>query len=82
MKNLISSRAALLVFILAGLFLGLTSCTQPQEEKSTGGHTGGQTTPEVGHPAPAFELQDTRGNTVTNQTVQGKPVMLVFWTSR
>jgi peroxiredoxin len=41
--------------------------------------TSGPAVPQVGDPAPDFQLQDLDGNTISLSGLRGSPVMLNFW---
>lgn len=68
---------SLLVLLSVGLLLGAAGCSPkkdppPPAPKVTG------TLPKVGS-APAWQLKDLDGNTVTSQQFKGKVVVVDFW---
>lgn len=59
--------------VLLGIFVILVLRARPPRRPAMEGG------PEVGSPAPAFQLKDLEGNTVSLEDLKGKIVMLDFW---
>ena len=72
-------RSRLGFFLLLGLLLTLTPLRAPAAESPT--LPEGLAAPGQSTPMPAFELPDPDGNPVRSEDLQGKVVVVRFWTT-
>ncbi len=64
-------KVMLLIILTLGLLI--TGCSVGSSQESP------TPTPEVGKPAPDFELQNLDGQSISLSDLQGKPILLNFW---
>ena len=78
-------KVILLVMVVSGLLMAGCSGGSNQEGPALGRITGcsvdSAQSPEVGNPAPDFQYQDADGQSTSLSDLQGKPVLINFWTT-